>query len=103
MEIVIMMESIVIVVMAVFMVKFLTDRKSATVIQRKLCENEINRLKRDNGNLQAKLEIADRYRNEYEKLCKETKNMHKKYKETMESFQRIEKEYTGYLEELKRA
>ncbi len=64
---------------------------------------ENKRLKRENENLRELLEIADRYRNEYEKLCKETKNMHKKYKETMESFQRIEKEYTGYLEELKRA
>ena len=69
------------------------DIKLSKKTENKILVKEIERLKKENGTLMYKLELANESKNEYDMLIQELKEQRDKYKKTYKNFEKLGAEF----------
>lgn len=69
-------------------------------IDKYLYEKEISALKKQNANLLARCERAEKYSKDFEALCEQNKRLSKEYKEKIQKLKKLEKELENYRDSL---
>lgn len=69
---------------------------------RYLYEKEIKSLKKQNARILVRCEHAEKYSNEYKKLCEENRMLAQKYRDGIQKLKNLEKGLEAELERLKK-